>query len=138
MQEITVPTGNNHEAIAQREIIIRKFYRDWKLKNPLQKRYNLHLKEYINIRMISIDETSFKAAKSYLSTLAVLQLDDILVNARKCSVSLAKQGNKNQKMFEKMITMKHTLVGIGSVKMTVGVRKNTHEKIQYCITAIET
>lgn len=28
-------------------------------------------------------------------------------------------------------------VGIGVVKMTVGVRRRTHEKVQYCITALE-
>ena len=27
--------------------------------------------------------------------------------------------------------------GIGTVKLTVGVRKVTHEKIQYCITALD-
>ena len=34
------------------------------------------------IRMVSIVETSEHAAKSYLSTLAVLQLDSILTGAR--------------------------------------------------------
>lgn len=29
------------------------------------------------------------------------------------------------------------LVGIGTVKMTVGVRRRTQEKVQYCITAID-
>ena len=29
--------------------------------------------------------------------------------------------------------MKNDCVGIGLIKMTVGVRRRTHEKVQYCI-----
>lgn len=131
-----IPTGNSREDIQQRELIIRDFYREWKEKNPSQKKYNLSLKEYINIRMVSIVETSEHAAKNYLSTLAVLQLDAILVGARKVSIQNVKPNNKNQKPFEKIIIMEYDLVEIGKVKMTVGVRRRTREKVQYCITAI--
>ena len=131
-----IPTGNSREEIQQRELIIRDFYREWKEKNPSQKKYNLSLKEYINIRMVSIVETSEHAAKNYLSTLAVLQLDAILVGARKVSIQNVKPNNKNQKPFEKIIIMEYDLVEIGKVKMTVGVRRRTREKVQYCITAI--
>lgn len=136
MIEQQIPEGNTLEEIKERERIIRNFYREWKERNPLQRKFNLALKEYINIRMVSIVETSEHAAKSYLSTLAVLQLDAILVGARKVSVKKTKEGNKNQKPFERMIIMEYSLVGIGSVKMTVGVRRRTKEKVQYCITAI--
>ena len=131
-----IPIGNSREDIQQRELIIRDFYREWKEKNPSQKKYNLSLKEYINIRMVSIVETSEHAAKNYLSTLAVLQLDAILVGARKVSIQNVKQNNKNQKPFEKIIIMEYDLVGIGTIKMTVGIRRRTREKVQYCITAI--
>ena len=131
-----IPIGNSREDIQQRELIIRDFYREWKEKNPSQKKYNLSLKEYINIRMVSIVETSEHAAKNYLSTLAVLQLDAILVGARKVSIQNVKPNNKNQKPFEKIIIMEYDLVEIGKVKMTVGVRRRTREKVQYCITAI--
>lgn len=86
--------------------------------------------------MVSIIETSEHAAKSYLSTLAVLQLDAILVGAKKVSIKKTKIGNKNQKPFEKMMIMTYELNGIGIVKMTVGIRRRTREKVQYCITAI--
>lgn len=131
-----IPQGNTREDIRQRERIIRDFYREWKVKNPSQRKFNLSLKEYINIRMVSIVETSEHAAKSYLSTLAVLQLDAILTGARKVSVKKPKEGNKNQKPFERIMIMEYNLVGICRVKMTVGVRRRTHEKVQYCITAI--
>ena len=77
-----IPEGHTIEDIKKREQIIRNFYREWKEKNPSQRKFNLSLKEYINIRMVSIVETSEHAAKSYLSTLAVLQLDSILTGAR--------------------------------------------------------
>jgi hypothetical protein len=86
--------------------------------------------------MVSIVETSEHASKSYLSTLAVLQLDAILVGAKKISIKKVKPNNKNQQPFERMMIMEYELVGIGTVKMTVGVRRRTQEKVQYCITAI--
>ena len=132
-----IPEGNSLEEIKTREKIIRDFYREWKERNPLQRKYNLSLKEFINIRMVSIIETSEHASKSYLSTLAVLQLDSILVGARKVSIKKTKPGNKNQKPFERIMIMEYELTGIGTVKMTVGVRKRTREKVQYCITAID-
>lgn len=136
MEEQLIPQGNSPEDIKERTRIIRDFYREWKERNPSQRKFNLALKEYINIRMVSIVETSEHAAKSYLSTLAVLQLDAILVGARKVSVKKTKEGNKNQKPFERILIMEYALVGIGRVKMTVGVRRRTKEKVQYCITAI--
>ena len=131
-----IPKGNSVEEIKLREEIIREFYRNWKEKNPSQRKYNLSLKEYINIRMVSIIETSEHAAKSYLSTLAVLQLDAILIGAKKVSIRKTKIGNKNQKTFEGIMIMEYELIGIGKVKMTVGIRRRTREKVQYCITAI--
>ena len=68
--------------------------------------------------------------------MAVLQLDAILVGAKKVSIKKTKVGNKNQKPFERMMIMTYELNGIGTVKMTVGIRRRTKEKIQYCITAI--
>ena len=131
-----IPEGNTLDEIKERERIIREFYHEWKEKNPLQRKYNLALKEYINIRMVSIVETSEHAAKSYLSTLAVLQLDAVLVGAKKISIKKVKPNNKNQQPFERMMIMEYELVGIGTVKMTVGVRRRTQDKVQYCITAI--
>ena len=138
MKKTIIPEDNSVESIKVRERIIRDFYREWKEKNPSQRKYNLTLKEYINIRMVSIVETSEHAAKTYLSTIAVLQLDAILMGATKVSVKKTKSGNRNQKPFEKMMIMEYGLAFIGKVTMTVGIRRRTHEKIQYCITAIQT
>ena len=138
MKKTIIPEDNSVESIKVRERIIRDFYREWKEKNPSQRRYNLSLKEYINIRMVSIVETSEHAAKTNLSTIAVLQLDAILMGATKVSIKKTKPGNKNQQPFERMMIMEYDVAFIGNVKMTVGIRRRTHEKVQYCITAIQT
>ena len=136
MKKTFIPEDNSIESIRRREQIIRDYYREWKEQNPSQRKFNVALKEYINIRMVSIVETSEHAAKRFLSTLAVLQLDAILMGAKKVSISKTKPGNKNQKPFERILIMEYELAYIGKVKMTVGVRRRTKEKVQYCITAI--
>lgn len=131
-----IPQGKEPADLETRRQIISRFYHQWKEKNPTLRRYNFSLKDYINIRFVSITETCTHASRSYLSTLAVLQLDAILTNAKRVSTMRAKS-NGNQKPFEKMIIMQYEIVGIGVVKMTVGVRRRSHEKVQYCITAFE-
>ena len=100
-----IPTGNSKEDIKTRERIISDFYYEWKRSNPTQRLFNIDLKDYINIRHISIIETVEHAARTYLSTLAVLQLDSILTGARKVSVKKPKPGNANQKPFERIMIM---------------------------------
>ena len=133
-----IPTGESKEDFKIRKQIIWQFYQDWKKKNPSLKRYNLALKDYINIRFVSIDETSHQAAKSYLSTLAVLQLDSILTMAKKYRTVKAKSNDKNQKQFNKLLWMKYDLPGVGEVKLMVGIVRRTNDKVQYCITVIQT
>lgn len=101
------------------------------------KRFNLSLKDFINIRFVSIDETSHQAAKSYLSTLAVLQLDSILTMAKKYRIVKAKIKDKKQKQFNKLLWMKYNLPGVSEVKLMVGIVRRTKDKVQYCITVIQ-
>ena len=133
---MVVPIGNSPEDVVVRRNIISNYYREWKIANPSQRRFNISLNEYINIRFVSITETCTHASRSYLSTLAVLQLDALLTYAEKVSEAPTKN-NGNQKPFEKMIVMRYKCPGIGHVKMTVGVRRGNHQKVQYCITVIE-
>lgn len=103
MNQKQIPTSNSKEDIKAREKIIINFYQEWKRNNPSQRLYNLDLKDYINIRYISIVETVEHSSKNYLSTLAVLQLDCILRLAKQVKIVNTKQGDKNQNQFEKMI-----------------------------------
>ena len=68
--------------------------------------------------------------------IAVMQLDSILAGAKKVSIQKTKSDSKNQKPFERIMIMEYEIICIGKVKMTVGIRRRTHEKVQYCITAI--
>ncbi len=131
-----IPRGDTPEEIKQRTDLIWKFYQEWKRDNPTQRVYNNKLKDYINVRQISIDETARHAAKKYLSTLAVLQLDAILACAR--LIKTVKPENRaNQKQFKAMLVMQYDCQGLGRVKLLVGIRHKTMLKVQYCITALE-
>lgn len=134
-----IPTGDSREDIRARERIISNFYHEWYENNPGKKVFNIHLKDYINVRFVSINETIRHASKSYYSTLAVLQLDAVLSNAVKFGKRMPiKQDVKNQQPFSYMIEMRCVLPYIGTAKLMVGVKKSSKEKIQYCITTIKT
>ena len=136
---IEVPMGSTKEDIKARETIISDVYRCWYEANPSKAVYNTHLKDFINVRFLSINETIHHASMSYLSTLAVLQLDLVLKTARQGRKPVnPKPDNKNQADFSKILIMECPLIGIGTAKLTVGVKKKSGMKIQYCITAIET
>ena len=134
--EEEIPKGDSPEDVEERKNIIWKFYQQWKVENPTQRVYNQRLKDYINIRQISIDETACHASKRYLSTLAVLQLDAILTCARLVRTSKV-ENRANQKKFQAMLVMQYDCPGIGTVKLLVGIRQKSLLKVQYCITTLE-
>ena len=136
-ETILVPRGNSKEVIKERERIIRNYYKTWRQSHIGQKMFNIHLKEFINIRRMSMIETAEHASKSYLSTLAVLQLDAILTNANKVRIVPADKNSRNQARYNKMIIMSYLCPGLGRIKLTVGIVRRTLEKVQYCITALE-
>lgn len=135
--EDDIPRGDSPEEKRKRQNVIYEFYQDWKRRNPGQKKYNNRLKEDINIRAVSLDETAAQASLTYLSTLAVLQLDAILTNAWLVKTVPSKPESKNQRSFESMLIMEYVCAGLGRVKMTVGVKRSDRSKVQYCITAID-
>ena len=131
-----VPTGDTPEDRRVRLEIIKQFYFHWKRQNPDLCKHNLELDEMIYINHASLIETAERASLTYLSTLAVLQLDAILQNARLRFVDGSKPNNKHQAKFEKMLAMDYCCPGIGEVRLVVGVRKRDETKNQYCITAM--
>lgn len=138
IMEDDIPTGDSVEDRRRRHKIILSFYHNWKERNPDSKRYNLFLNDDINIRYVSVEETAGQASLSYLSTLAVLQLDAILTNAVLVGTVLADPKKKNQKGFKSMLRMSYRCPGLGLVKMMVGVKLRDKSKVQYCITALGT
>jgi len=128
MKNIEIPEGANKEDIKEREKIIKEIYREWSNNNPDKCIYNNNLMDFIHVRFDSINETVNKAARTYISTVALFHLTDILQNAVVVRYEKIKQ-NKNQSRYTQMIIMQWN-----KVKLTVGVRKDK-KKIQYCITA---
>lgn len=131
---VDIPNGNTHDDVLQRRSIISSFFHTWKETNPSASIFNKSLCEDILIRFVSITETCTHAARLYESTNAVLHLDLILANAKKACVVKPKN-NGNQKTFEKMLVMSYYNKEIGKIKITIGIRRRTHEKILYCITS---
>ena len=66
----------------------------------------------------------------------IKRIDLILKNAYQVGRPVKpKPANKNQDEFSEIIIMECPLIGMGIAKLTVGVKKKTGIKIQYCITA---
>lgn len=132
-----IPTGDSVEDRRARQKIIFSFYRHWRETHPEMRMFNDSLGDWIYVRHISVDETAGHASLTYLSTLAVLQLDTIMRDAVYVGEKAARSGTENQKQFTKMIQLRHTLPGIGRVRLMVGVKKQDGTKVQYCITSID-
>lgn len=132
-----IPEGNTKEEIKRRKDIISRVYRYWTIINPDKKVYNPFLKGNVCIKYLSITETMRHAAKTYQSTLAVLQLDRILREAHIVGKPKPpKKGVANQKAFKYLLETRCQLPKLGEIKMMVGVKKSG-EMIQYCITAVK-
>ena len=127
------PIGTNKEDIKIREKIIKDFYAKWISEHPEKKIWNENLQDYILVKYQSINETYNKAARRYESTLAVFRLTEVLERAILKSEKRTKPGDKNQKVYSKLLIMFHD-----GIKLTVGVQKTTQEKVQYCLTAVGT
>lgn len=129
-----IPLGDSMEEIKMRSEIIKDFFHKWKELHPEQMVYNEQLKENILIRNISLIEAREHSSKSYKSTRAFMMMDEILAKAIKVEETMPKQNDKNQNPFERILVMKYDIEELGLVKLTVGVRKRTKEKIQYGIS----
>lgn len=124
-----IPRGSSREDIKARKQIIKDFYAAWIAQHPEKKVWNKSLKAYVYVKFQSINETVGHASGTYESTVAIMRLTEILENAKVEFSKPKKQGDKNKKMFSKILILTH-----GSIKLTVGKQKNTGEYIQYCIT----
>jgi len=76
-----ISLGSTPEDLKNRKKIITDFYAKWVISNPTKQIYNKSLKNFIEVRFLSIQETASKAAIRYKSTLAVTYLTEILENA---------------------------------------------------------
>ena len=128
--------GQSMEEIRKREAIIDDFLRKWSATNTERKVFNNVMQEYIYVRAISFAEAKEHSAKSYKSTRALMLLDEVLKNASPIKRVPKKSGDKNQKEFVYMLVMIYKHQDIGTIKLTVGIKKNAN-KIQYGISALK-
>jgi hypothetical protein len=136
-KEPIIPQGKNKEDLQIRKKFIKNFYAIWNTANPTKHVYNVNLQDFINVRFLSIQETSLVAALSYKSTLAVTYLTEILEKAVMKKRVKPKANNQNQKRFSEILIMEYNKQEFGKIKLTVGILKGSRQKIQYCITTIE-
>jgi hypothetical protein len=141
IEDYTIPKGREKGNIKTRENIVWAMLGKWISKNPLKRRKNADLDDYIYLRFDGMQETVNKAARSYKSTMAVFELDFILSNATK--IGTDKPKSKRQEVFAEMLIMNVDtpvfLPYFDKVKMLVGItkQKKNGRKIQYSISAIE-
>ncbi len=129
VENIIIPQGCAPEDIKVRKKIIGDFYAKWKAEHPDKRVWNESLNDFIYVKFHSLNETRGHASGTYESTMAVLNLTEILNKAEFVEERPKKQEDNNQKKFSKMIIMKY-----GRVKLTVGFQASKGQYVQYCIT----
>ena len=133
-----IALGGSPEDMKSRKKFISDFYTNWIIANPTKRIYNKSLKNFIEVRFLSMQETASKAAIRYKSTVAVTYLTEILENAITIGKPQEpKKDNVKQKRFSKVFIMGYEKEDFGKIKLTVGELRGSGQKIQYCITAIE-
>ena len=124
-----IPRGNSREDIKARKQIINDFYANWIAEHPDKKVWNKSLHAYIHVKFQSINETKGHASISYKSTLAVLNLTELLEKAIVYQRKPSKHNDKNQRSFDQII-----ILYFNSIRLLVGHQKSKNEYVQYCIT----
>jgi len=141
IEDYIIPKGREKAHIKARENIVWAMLGKWLSKNPLKRKKNVDLEDYIYLRFDGMQETVNKAARNYKSTMAVVELDFLLTNANKIGTNKPK--SKRQEKFVEMLIMHVKIPAFlpyfEKVKMLVGVtkQKKNAKKIQYSITTIE-
>ena len=129
-----IPIGTTDNDTIIRRSIIHDFIQKWRAEHQDPRIYNEELKDYIKINQVFLLESVAHAAIKYESTKAVLQMETIMAQAVLVGLSKVKPNNNNQKPFKQMLVMIYKSEKWGSIKMTVGVRHKTDEKVEYSIT----
>ncbi|MCL2683198.1 MAG: hypothetical protein FWE63_06945 [Bacteroidales bacterium] len=141
IDDYIIPKGIEKMDLKARENVVWAMLGKWLSINPLKRKKNENLNDFIYLRFDGMQETVNKAARNYKSTMAVFELDFILANAAK--IGTDKPKSKRQEKFSEMLIMTANtpifLPHFCKVKMLVGItkQKRNAKKIQYSITAIE-
>ena len=120
----------------QRSKSVRSFLRQFVAFRGGNTVYNNSLRREIVINSLdSVRETSYRGSLSELNyTMVTTSLLEILRYARKTGEYPSK-GNANQRRFSGIVTLEREVKGLGTAKLTVGVRRSDGALVQYCVTA---
>lgn len=128
----SIPKGK--KKISEREKIIDRFL-SGKVDRII---YCKALEADVILRRKGIKDTSLHAAKSYKSTLAALNLEEALKEAKKIKTVPIKRTSKNQKCFKCMHILACIVEHVGYAKIMVGefyeVKNIPTPYAHYCIT----
>lgn len=129
-----IPMGDSQEEKIIRREKIHQYIQQWRMNHAdTPYIYNKDLKEDVKINQLFLLESVAHSAYRYPSTKAVLCMEEVIAEAKLvCKVKT--KDNSNQKPFKEMIILRYYSSLLGTVKMTVGSRKRTLEKVQYSIT----
>jgi hypothetical protein len=125
-----IPQGKTREEIKAREKIIKDFYARWIAQNPSKAVWNQSLQAEIKVKGISINETYEHAARSFESTVAVMNLTEILSKSKIVTQGPKKTDDKNQRAFSQVYVMRYK-----NVRLIVGYQPSKGDYVQYSITA---
>lgn len=128
---------------SRREIIYRHYDNwrsNWLASHPGEKYprvYNYSLRGYIYVTALSKSETAYRGTATVLSmTMIKNHFDEILRYAVLVQDNVQPKNNTNQSDYWKLIILEKKIRGVGTAKLTVGVKKSNNNKEQYCITAL--
>ena len=88
MKDYVISKGREKADILARENVVWAILGKWLSINPLKRKKNIDVDDYIYLRFDGMQETVNKAARSYKSTMTVCELDFILTNAKKIQYSI--------------------------------------------------
>jgi len=133
-----VPIGDTPEETDLRRAIMHEHIQKWRAEHTESPyMYNEALKENVKINQVFLLESMAHACIKYRSTKAVLKMEEVIRRATPIGDARKKEGTNNQTPFQHMVVLIYRSRDLGNVKMTVGVRIRTHEKVMYSITAPE-
>jgi hypothetical protein len=74
IEDYVIPKGKEKDDIKARENIVWAMLGKWLSKNPIKRKRNAYLQDFIYLRFDGMQETVNKAARHYKSTMAVMEL----------------------------------------------------------------
>lgn len=121
----------------QRSKSIRAGLRQFVAQRGSNTVYNNSLRREILINSLDTGrETPFRGSLNELSyAMVTTSLLEILRYARKTG-EYPPKGNANQRRFSSIVTLEREVKGLGTAKLTVGIRRSDGRPVQYCITAV--